>query len=95
MAYYSIAFLLQNGVLDGSEAGPASISPDQLSDDVFDYIFQKADYPSDCGIPESTLAVLRREFEYWYPVDLRVSGKDLIGNHLTMALYNHAAIWVR
>ena len=28
-----------------------------------------------------------------YPMDLRVSGKDLIGNHLTMALYNHASIW--
>lgn len=26
-------------------------------------------------------------------MDLRVSGKDLIGNHLTMCLYNHTAIW--
>ena len=26
-------------------------------------------------------------------MDLRVSAKDLIGNHLTMALYNHAAVW--
>jgi len=26
-------------------------------------------------------------------MDLRVSGKDLIGNHLTMSLYNHAAVW--
>ena len=36
---------------------------------------------------------MRSEFQYWYPMDLRVSGKDLIGNHLTMCLYNHAAIW--
>jgi len=36
---------------------------------------------------------LRREFSYWYPVDLRVSGKDLIQNHLTYFLYNHVAIW--
>jgi len=36
---------------------------------------------------------MRKEFEYWYPMDLRCSGKDLIGNHLTMSLYNHAAIW--
>ena len=26
-------------------------------------------------------------------MDLRVSAKDLIRNHLTMSLYNHAAIW--
>ena len=36
---------------------------------------------------------MRREFNYWYPVDLRVSGKDLIPNHLTYFIYNHAAIW--
>jgi len=36
---------------------------------------------------------MRHEFEYWYPMDLRVSAKDLIRNHLTMSLYNHAAIW--
>ena len=36
---------------------------------------------------------MRREFSYWYPVDLRVSGKDLIQNHLTYFLYNHQAIW--
>ena len=26
-------------------------------------------------------------------MDLRCSGKDLIGNHLTMSLYNHAVVW--
>ena len=36
---------------------------------------------------------MRAEFAYFYPVDLRTSGKDLIQNHLTMALFNHAAIW--
>lgn len=34
----------------------------------------------------------RTEFEYWYPMDLRVSAKDLIPNHLTMALYNHTEV---
>ena len=36
---------------------------------------------------------LRQEFQYWYPVDLRVSGKDLVPNHLTYFLYNHCAVW--
>ena len=26
-------------------------------------------------------------------MDLRVSGKDLIQNHLTFCLYNHVAVW--
>ncbi len=36
---------------------------------------------------------MKNEFKYWYPLDLRCSGKDLIKNHLTMSLFNHAAIW--
>ena len=36
---------------------------------------------------------MRGEFEFWYPVDLRVSGKDLVPNHLTYYLYNHVAMW--
>ncbi len=39
-----------------------------------------------------SLSCCRREFEYWYPMDLRVSAKDLIPNHLTMALYNHTEV---
>jgi len=36
---------------------------------------------------------MRREFEHWYPLDLRVSGKDLIQNHLTFFLNIHIAMW--
>jgi leucyl-tRNA synthetase len=93
MAYYTIAHKLQGGDLTGATLGPANIKAEQLTSAVFDYIFLKAEFPADCGIAEATLAELRKEFEYWYPLDLRVSGKDLIQNHLTMALYNHAAIW--
>ena len=98
MAYYTIAHLLQGGVqhnnIEGSTTGPARITPDQLTDDVFDYIFLKDQpIPATSTIPHSTLQLLKREFEFWYPLDLRVSGKDLIGNHLTFSLYTHAAVW--
>jgi len=94
MAYYAIAKYLQGpDNFDGKKVGPAGIKPEQLNDDVFNYIFLKGPLPKDCTIPESQLAEMRREFEYWYPMDLRVSGKDLIQNHLTFCLYNHTAIW--
>lgn len=60
---------------------------------VWDYIFLNKEYPKDCNISEDILKKLKYEFEYWYPVDLRVSGKDLITNHLTFYLYNHVAFW--
>lgn len=65
-----------------------------MTPEVWDYIFFKEKpLPKKTSIKADQLAVMRREFEYWYPMDLRVSGKDLIQNHLTFCLYNHAAIW--
>jgi len=93
MAYYTIAHMIQGGVHEGTQMGPANIKPEQLTVEVFDYIFLSAPYPEGCGIPEETMKKMRQEFEYWYPLDLRVSGKDLIPNHLTFMLYNHTAIW--
>jgi leucyl-tRNA synthetase len=42
---------------------------------------------------EKILKDLREEFEYFYPVDIRNSGKDLIQNHLTFYLFHHVAIF--
>jgi len=95
MAYYTIAHYLQSGPFDGSKQGSAGIKPEQMTDEVYDYIFRGAAFPSGCDIPQETLDKMRAEFEYWYNngYDLRCSGKDLIGNHLTFSLYNHAAIF--
>lgn len=93
MAYYTVSHLLQGGVIDGSKVGPLGIKAEQLRDQEWDYIYRKGVYPEGCTIPEEKLKQLRYEFEYWYPMNLRCSGKDLIRNHLTMSLYNHAAIW--
>ena len=92
MAYYTFAHILHSGSLDGSAHG--ELTPADLTDEAWDYVLLGR--PAPTTLPPSKLALLARmktEFEYWYPLDLRVSGKDLIQNHLTMSLYNHAAIW--
>eukprot|EP00392_Amoebophrya_sp_AT5.2_P008071 g8090.t1 len=89
MAYYSIAHLLQGGILNGMKPGSG-----ELTDEVFDYVFdRREDIPESAELTPAVLTELRNEFQYWYPVDIRCSGKDLIQNHLTMSLFNHAAIW--
>ncbi len=42
---------------------------------VWDHIFLGKPVPADCQVPAEKLELMRREFEYWYPWDLRVSGK--------------------
>jgi leucyl-tRNA synthetase len=94
MSYYLIANTLQgiDNLVGDSGKSPYKIESEDLTKEVFDYIYRSAPLP-DTKIPQETLDKMRAEFRYWYPMNLRVSAKDLIPNHLTMALYNHAAIW--
>ena len=93
MAYYTVAYRLQGGVIDGSTVGPSGIAPEDLTDEMWDFILGDGAFPADTRVPRETAEALRREFRYFYPMDLRSSGKDLIANHLTFCLYNHAALF--
>jgi len=92
MAYYTVAHLLQGGTLKGTGPNALSITADQMTPEVWDYVLLSGPAPK-TSIPKSSLDKMKREFEYWYPLDLRVSGKDLVPNHLTYAVYNHVAMW--
>lgn len=95
MAYYTIARHLQgiDNLVGDKSKSPSQIEPAHLTKGVFNYIYRNGPMPDGCPIPKEKLDAMRSEFRYWYPMNLRVSAKDLIPNHLTMALYNHAAIW--
>lgn len=82
MAYYTIAHLVE------------TIPLDHINNEIWDYIFGFSE-----NVPKidskylDIIKEMKDEFTYWYPVDVRVSGKDLIANHLIMCLYNHMIIW--
>ncbi|MCS7122895.1 MAG: leucine--tRNA ligase [Candidatus Micrarchaeota archaeon] len=61
---------------------------EQLDESFFDYIFYGIGKPID-----STHERMREEFLYWYGVDARHSGVDLITNHLTFYIFNHVALF--
>ncbi|KAI0972747.1 leucyl-tRNA synthetase [Xylaria arbuscula] len=93
MAYYTICHFLHSdiyGKIPGLSSKP--ISPSQMTDGVWNYVFNKAE-DVDSDIPRSDLDAMKREFLYWYPLDVRVSGKDLIQNHLMFCLYHHVALF--
>jgi leucyl-tRNA synthetase len=89
MAYYTISKYLQN-----SQYG---IKPEQLNDEFFDFIFLNngtaEDISQKTGISVDLLQKMKAEFEYWYPFDIRTSGKDLVQNHLAFCIFNHTAIF--
>jgi len=86
MSYYILAKYVNGGM-----------KIDRLVPEFFDYIFLGKGDPDAvadlAGLPTETVRRIREDFEYWYPVDLRSSGKDLVANHLLFFLYHHVAIY--
>jgi len=74
-----------------------NIKGEQLTPEVFDYIFYGKGNPKKIGeqskIGNKILDEMRNEFLYWYPVDIRVSAKELLPNHLTFYLFQHTALF--
>ena len=70
--------------------GNGDISPDSMDDAFFDYVFLGRGRPATPAV-----RLMRREFLYYYPVDTRHSGRDLVPNHLTFFVMNHAALFPR
>lgn len=81
------------GSLDGSKPGSLNIKPEEMTDEVWDYIFRNAPMPTQSIISSDKMELLKKQFTFFYPLDLRVSGKDLVSNHLTFFIYNHAALF--
>ncbi|MDR1721501.1 MAG: leucine--tRNA ligase, partial [Methanobrevibacter sp.] len=84
MSYYTIAKYFKDLELE------------DLNDSFFDYVFlgkDKNELNISSNINESLLEDIKGEFSYWYPLNWRLSAKDLIGNHLTFHLFHHGAIF--
>jgi leucyl-tRNA synthetase len=71
--------------------------PEQLKEDFFNYCLlgkgTAQSVASSTGIDIAVINAIRTDFLYWYPVDLRSSGKDLIPNHILFFLFHHVAIF--
>ena len=78
MAYYTIAHRIDE------------VPPEALTVEFFETLFYG---PTAVDSPDERALSLREEWQYWYPVDVRVSGNDLISNHLTFFLYHHAELF--
>jgi len=87
MAYYTISKFVNDQTL----------TADNLTDEFFDYIFlEKGDVSKVSEITKilpEIIDKIKKEFEYFYPVDSRHSGRDLVPNHLTFFVLNHVAIF--
>ena len=95
MAYYPLArYISNNTVLQGNEE---KVLADNLNDSFFDYVLLGRNYRDGVArnskISVELLDKIKNEFLYFYPVDSRHSGRDLVPNHLSFFIFNHAVIF--
>jgi leucyl-tRNA synthetase len=87
MAYYTISRFVNDG----------TVKPENLTREFFDYILlDKGDVKlaaSTSKLSEDIIETMKKEFNYFYPVDSRHSGRDLVQNHLSFFVLNHVAIF--
>jgi leucyl-tRNA synthetase len=86
-AFYTISHIIRDN----------QIKPEQLKKEFFDYVFKGIGDPEavskSTGISYEIIKKCRDSFTYWYRTTSRHSGPDLIFNHLTMYIYNHAVVF--
>ena len=92
MAFYTISGMVRSGALSAEHLTPA----------FFDYVFlgmggggAAGRIARETGADEGSIRRARAEFSYFYPVDARHSGRDLVPNHLTFFVMNHTAVFGR
>ena len=92
MAFYTISGMVRSGALRAEHLTPA----------FFDYAFlgmggrdAAGRIARETGADEAAVRRARAEFSYFYPVDARHSGRDLVPNHLTFFVMNHTAVFGR
>ena len=80
MSYYSIARFLKD------------MDPEDLNRAFFDKVYLNKD-SGDISVAPELVKEIQDEFNYWYPLDWRLSAKDLVGNHLSFLMFHHSAIF--
>ena len=87
MAYYTISRFVNDG----------TVNAENLTREFFDYVLlDKGDVKSAAStskLSEDIINTMKKEFTYFYPVDSRHSGRDLVQNHLSFFVLNHVAIF--
>ena len=87
MAFYTVNYLIRRH----------GLKPEQLTVEFWDYVLHGKGDPKEVskktGVPVEVLEELRGSFDYWYPLDSRHSGRDLVPNHLTFFIFHHAALF--
>lgn len=65
-AYYTISHFLQGGTFNGRGENALKIKPEEMTPEVWDYIFFKdAPAPKESKISKDSLDLMKKSFQFW------------------------------
>lgn len=85
-AYYVLAKFYNQG----------KIKAEQMTEGFFDHVYLGRGDPNELaqelGVEEELLGEIKDTFDYWYPLDLNLGGKEHMTVHFPVFLMNHVAL---
>lgn len=77
-------------------ANDGTIKPAGMTEEFFDYVLlgkgEANEVSRSTGFPVALLDRIRADFEYWYPLDVNLGGKEHMTVHFPVFLMNHVAV---
>ena len=77
-------------------ANAGTIKAEGMTEEFFDYVLlgkgDAASVSRATGFPVEVLDTIRSDFEYWYPLDVNLGGKEHMTVHFPVFLMNHVAV---
>ncbi|MFA7708580.1 MAG: leucine--tRNA ligase [archaeon] len=83
---YPIYYLVSKYVNEGK------IKTEQLIEKFFDYVYLGKGKAEETGIEKTLAEQVRKDIEYWYPLDINLGGKEHQTVHFPVFLMNHVGI---
>ena len=87
---YPIYYVISRFANDGR------IKPDGMNEEFFDYVLLgRGDVSSvaeHTGFSRDVIEEIKADFEYWYPLDINLGGKEHMTVHFPVFLMNHVAV---
>ncbi len=71
------------------------LDPSEMDNRFFDYIFLGMGNPTEWGVGDDKVELynqIKADFDYWYPLDINLGGKEHKTVHFPVFLMNHCAI---
>ncbi|OGS43676.1 MAG: leucine--tRNA ligase, partial [Euryarchaeota archaeon RBG_13_57_23] len=77
-------------------ANSGQIQAEKMDEEFFDYVLlgkgDGASVAKSTGSSKDVIESIRSEFEYWYPLDINLGGKEHMTVHFPVFLMNHVAV---